>query len=91
MMSCAEAARIMSDRMNGAARRGERLRLRLHLLMCAGCQQYWKQLAWLRRWLRAGHLGQNSLVGSEPVHLEVTARRRIEETLQAELKRTGHD
>ena len=91
MMSCAEAARIMSDRMNGAAGRGVRLKLRLHLLMCSGCQQYWKQLALLRRWLKSDHLGQDSPAGSEPVQLEASARKRIEDNLQAELQRTKHD
>lgn len=91
MMSCAEAARIMSDRMNGAANRGVRLRLRLHLLMCSGCQQYWRQLALLRQWLKSGHFDQHLPVGSEPVRLEAAARKRIEGNLQAELQRTKHD
>lgn len=91
MMSCAEAARIMSDRMNGEANRGVQLRLRLHLLMCSGCQQYWKQLTLLRRWLKSGHLDQDLTAGKGPVQLGTSARKRIEDSLQAELHRSTPD
>lgn len=91
MMSCAEAARIMSDQMNGAAKNGMRLRLRLHLMMCSGCQQYWKQLTLLRKWLKSGRLGQDSPAGKEPLMLETSARARIEDKLQAELHRVKSD
>lgn len=91
MMSCADAARIMSDQMNGEANKGVRVRLRLHLLICSSCQQYWKQLALLRRWLKSGLLGQDLPVGREPVQLEASTRKRIEDNLRVELHRTKPD
>lgn len=88
MMSCAEAARLMSDEMQGAINVRTRFSLRMHLMMCSGCQQYRKQLAQLRRWLMSGHLDEDSATQPESMRLEDSARERIQNSLQVEMKRT---
>ena len=88
MMSCAEAARLMSDEMQDAVDTRARLRLRLHLMMCSGCQQYRKQLSLLRRWIKSGHLDEDSTTQLKSMQLEDSARKRIQDSLQIEIKRT---
>jgi len=88
MMSCADAARLMSDEMQGAVNTRARLRLRLHLMMCSGCQQYRKQLSQLRRWLKSGQLDADYTTQPESMQLEESTRKRIHDSLQVELERT---
>lgn len=49
MPSCAESTRLMSEAQERPLTRGERLALRWHLLLCAGCRRFERQLDWLRR------------------------------------------
>lgn len=53
MMTCAEAARLMSDCMDRPVGMRSRAALRFHVMMCAGCRHYRRQLALMRRWLRS--------------------------------------
>ncbi|MBK8133670.1 MAG: zf-HC2 domain-containing protein [Gammaproteobacteria bacterium] len=48
MPSCRESTRLMSEARERALTRGERVGLRLHLLMCAGCRNFGKHLDFLR-------------------------------------------
>ncbi len=91
MMSCAEAARLMSDEMQVAVNTRTRLKLRLHLMMCSGCQQYRKQLSLLRQWLKSGLLDANSTAQPESIQLEESARKRIQDSLQVEMGRTQNN
>lgn len=48
MLNCKEATQRMSEAQDRPLPLGERLPLRLHLFMCAGCRNYGKQLDFLR-------------------------------------------
>ena len=56
MLSCKEAPQMLSDGMDRPLRSGERLRLRLHLLMCHGCRNARRQMEFMRHacqaWMR---------------------------------------
>ena len=49
MMDCKHATQLMSQSHDRPLSRSERLRLRLHLLICAGCNNYNKQLKFISR------------------------------------------
>lgn len=48
MMNCKQATHLMSQALDRPLRPGERLALWLHLLMCGGCANFQKQMAFLR-------------------------------------------
>jgi hypothetical protein len=48
MMNCKQATELMSQEQDRELTRRERLALRLHLLICKGCNNYNKQLAFIR-------------------------------------------
>lgn len=86
MMSCAKAARLMSDRMNQSLSRRLRVALRVHLLMCAGCRRYEKQLQLLQRWLKSSRLAEVQHLTSRSVRLGDKARARIQHTLRRRME-----
>lgn len=49
MISCRQAADLVSQGLDRRLRLGERLRLRLHLAMCRSCTHFATQLRFLRR------------------------------------------
>ena len=49
MLTCKEAARLVSQGLDRRLGLAERLALRLHLLVCDGCTNFSKQVAFLRR------------------------------------------
>ena len=49
MLSCKEAARLVSQGLDRRLGLGERLALRLHLAICDGCKNFRKQVLFLRR------------------------------------------
>ena len=49
MLSCKEAARLVSQGLDRRLGLGERLALRLHLAICDGCTNFRKQVLFLRR------------------------------------------
>lgn len=49
MMSCKEAARLMSEALDRPLTAHERFALRLHTMICRGCSNYGKQMAFIRR------------------------------------------
>jgi hypothetical protein len=53
MITCKEAARLMSERLDRDLGVGERARLRVHLAICAACTQVTRQFDFLRRAARA--------------------------------------
>lgn len=77
MMTCAEAARLMSDRLNRPLGIRARVALRLHLTLCAGCRRYARQLALIREWLRSNANEALGREGNEQMHLDLVARNRI--------------
>ena len=50
---CREIVPLLSESMDRRLTPGERLELRLHLLICAWCARYLKQIKFLRWALRA--------------------------------------
>ena len=57
MLTCKEVSHLLSEAQDRKLPLGERLPLRLHLFMCAGCRNYGKQLDFLRavtREMKAG-------------------------------------
>jgi hypothetical protein len=48
MMNCKQATELMSQAQDRLLSRRERLALRLHLLICKGCSNYSRQLAFIR-------------------------------------------
>jgi len=53
MDNCKKISRMMSDAMDRDLTPWERLRIRVHLLMCTGCAQFARQLQILRAVSRA--------------------------------------
>ena len=49
ILSCKEAARLVSQRHDRELRFGERVMLRVHLAICDGCTNFKDQVAFLRR------------------------------------------
>ena len=49
ILTCREATRLVSEGLDRRLGLAERLALRLHLLICDGCSNFSKQLAFLRR------------------------------------------
>lgn len=53
-LSCREASRLISDELDRPLLRHERIRLRVHLLLCGNCRHFRGQMAVLRAGLREG-------------------------------------
>jgi hypothetical protein len=49
MLSCKEATRLVSQGLDRELAFGERIALRVHLVLCAGCRNVDRQLSFLRR------------------------------------------
>lgn len=49
MLTCREATRLVSQGLDRRLGAGERLALRVHLLICDGCTNFSKQVTFLRR------------------------------------------
>jgi len=49
LLNCKEATRLVSQGLDRRLGLAERLALRLHLLICDGCTNFSKQVAFLRR------------------------------------------
>lgn len=86
MMTCKEAARLISEGRDRQLTFGQRVGLRLHLLMCALCRGYQQNLEMLGRiFARAGDVVMASLpVGKkdgEELALSASAKQRIQEKL----------
>lgn len=65
MLSCKDATRLCSDALERELSLRERLSLRMHLAMCAGCTRFEAQLATLRALSRGWAEGHHA-VPSEP-------------------------
>ncbi len=60
MMNCRQAARLLSEAIDRPLTPGERLALRLHTLLCAGCRNYRRQIAFLRLACRRWGAGEET-------------------------------
>lgn len=72
--TCREAARLQSEALDRRLGLGQRLGLRLHLLLCKWCRRYGKQLDFLRA---AAHRQEQHEHGLPPQPLRPEARARI--------------
>jgi len=52
MLNCKETSELLSQAQDRLLTTGDRLRLRLHLLLCAGCRNFSRQLEFMRATLR---------------------------------------
>lgn len=52
MLTCKQAHRLLSEAQDRSLGWGERLALRLHLLLCDPCRRFRAQMGFLRRALR---------------------------------------
>jgi hypothetical protein len=52
MLSCKEVTHLVSEGLDRRLGFGGRLRLRLHLAICAGCDNFNRQMGFLRRAMR---------------------------------------
>ena len=48
MLSCKEVTHLVSQGLDRRLSPGERLRMRLHFLICSGCTRFQRQMAFLR-------------------------------------------
>jgi hypothetical protein len=48
MLSCKEVTRLLSQAQDRPLALGERVKLRLHLLVCTACTRFERQLAFMR-------------------------------------------
>jgi hypothetical protein len=55
ILSCKEAARLMSQQLERELPFGRRVMLRAHLAICAGCTNFGRQMSFLRK--AVGQLG----------------------------------
>jgi putative zinc finger protein len=65
MLSCKEAIEVCSAEQDRPLKMGERVSLRMHLLMCSGCTNYRKQLHALRKVSQAYAQGRATTVKPE--------------------------
>ncbi len=49
MLNCHDATRLMSDAQERELKLGERLSLKMHVSMCAGCRNFGKQMGTIRK------------------------------------------
>jgi hypothetical protein len=82
MLSCQEVSRFVSESLDRELPLGQRLRVRIHLLMCRFCSRFRRQVLFLRdaarRYLTMGE-GMASLFGTD---LSPEARERIKRSLK---------
>ncbi|MBE0602417.1 MAG: zf-HC2 domain-containing protein [Deltaproteobacteria bacterium] len=52
MLSCKDTTRLISRSMDTSLPIAERIRVRLHILICKGCSRYERQLLLIREMLR---------------------------------------
>ena len=61
MLSCKEATRLVSQGLDRELALGERIALRVHLAICAGCRNVNRQLSFLRRAVSSLSAGEDDL------------------------------
>jgi hypothetical protein len=79
MLTCKEASHLISEHQERPLGVRERLGLRLHLWMCAGCRRFERQMVLLRRALRL--LGRRAVEDVAGPELPAAARERIRQVL----------
>lgn len=81
--NCREASRLQSEALDHSLSRGQRLGLRLHLLLCKWCRRYRKQIRFLRQ---AVHEHPDEVNDAPPQSLSPEARKRLKQSLRDQSK-----
>ncbi len=81
MLSCAEVTARVSASLDRDLPPHQRLRMRLHLFMCALCRRYREQVLFLREALRSHSERLENQETPPPAGLSPEARTRIKEAL----------
>ena len=79
MITCKEATRLVSEEQDRRLGLSDRIGLRFHLLICALCRRYARQIRFLTKTIRAN---MEKLSGPFGVRLDESARARITERLK---------
>lgn len=81
MISCKEASELISQSLDRRLSFAERVRIRIHLLVCQACTQYGKQLSFLH--IAASRFSKGMEHGDqEASRLSPEARHRIKKALK---------
>ena len=80
MLTCRETSRLLSEGADRYLSPRERLAVRLHLLMCAPCRRFAKQLRWLRESVNRRVRGNNDDVNVGYADLPPALQARIAAT-----------
>jgi len=83
LLSCKDTSRLISDAMDRALPFHIRIRMRLHLLICALCQRYQQQLSLVRNVLRSSGAKLDDADRSEALSLSPEAKARIHRALDS--------
>ncbi|MBU2754655.1 zf-HC2 domain-containing protein [Acidithiobacillus sp. CV18-2] len=75
MLTCKEASRSISKAQDNPLSWRERLALGMHLLFCASCRQYERQVRWLH------DLSQAMTAPCRGAHLEESTKARLREQI----------
>jgi hypothetical protein len=86
MITCQEAARLMSESLDQKLPLRQRMALRMHLLMCKLCPRFWCQLLFLRNATGRFVKEPDRDVPFPSESLSMDARERIERAVVAGLK-----
>jgi predicted anti-sigma-YlaC factor YlaD len=85
MLSCKEAAQFISRSLDRRLNLSQKLRLFRHLLVCAVCRRYRRQVGLLRRFCE--YLEQDE---AEGVHSDSALSSEARERMKSELRRGVH-
>jgi hypothetical protein len=84
LLSCKEISRLVSESLDRELPLGQRLSMRLHLMMCSLCSRFRRQMLFLHRAARAfGAAGEADKLPAQ-VRLSPEARQRIKQALERE-------
>ena len=83
MFNCREVSGKVSRSMDAPLSVGERVAVRMHLLMCAICRRYKNQLLMMRRMFRG--LSADDPSGEPLFRLDASAKWRLRQTIDSHL------
>ena len=86
MITCEAAARLMSESLDRRLPLGQRMALRMHLLVCKLCPRFWRQLLFLRNATGRFVKEAEREVPFPSESLSMDARERIKRAVVAGLK-----
>jgi hypothetical protein len=80
MLACREVTRLVSESLDRELSLGQRMSIKMHLMMCKLCSRYNKQLAALKEAIRL-HAMREEDVDFYPASLSSEARERIKQAV----------